>query len=70
MTVQVASPSNEAAIQKVCYGTTGGDAAVQAIAGVALQTEQGVLQTRKTVEDLVRLAQELTETLSRFKLAA
>jgi methyl-accepting chemotaxis protein len=44
--------------------------AVQAIAGVALQTEQGVLQTRKTVEDLVRLAQELTQTLSRFKLAA
>ena len=43
--------------------------AVQAIAGVALQTEQGVLQTRKTVEDLVRLAQELTQTLSRFKLA-
>ena len=44
--------------------------AVQAIAGVATQTEQGVLQTRKTVEDLVRLAQELTQTLSRFKLAA
>ena len=44
--------------------------AVQAIAGVALQTEQGVLQTRKTVEDLVRLAEELTQTLSRFKLAA
>jgi methyl-accepting chemotaxis protein len=44
--------------------------AVQAIAGVALQTEQGVLQTRKTVEDLVRLAQELTNVLSRFKLSA
>jgi len=42
--------------------------AVQAIAGVALQTEQGVLQTRKTVDDLVRLAQELTRVLSRFKL--
>jgi methyl-accepting chemotaxis protein len=44
--------------------------AVQAIAGVALQTEQSVLQTRKTVEDLVRLAQELTHALSRFKLSA
>ena len=43
--------------------------AVQAIAGVALQTEQSVLQTRKTVDDLVRLAQELTNVLSRFKLA-
>ena len=42
--------------------------AVQAIAGVALQTEQSVLQTRKTVDDLVRLAQELTRVLSRFKL--
>ncbi|HKZ05556.1 MAG TPA: methyl-accepting chemotaxis protein [Methylomirabilota bacterium] len=44
--------------------------AVQAIAGVALQTEQSVLQTRKTVDDLVRLAQELGNVLSRFKLAA
>jgi methyl-accepting chemotaxis protein len=44
--------------------------AVQAIAGVALQTEQGVLQTRKTMDDLVRLAQELTQVLSRFKLSA
>ena len=29
--------------------------AVQAIAGVALQTEQGVVETRKTVDDLVQL---------------
>ena len=34
--------------------------AVQSIAGVAVQTEQGVLQTRKTVDELVRLAEELT----------
>ena len=33
-------------------------------------TEQAVLQTRKTVEDLVKLADELTRSLSRFKLAA
>jgi methyl-accepting chemotaxis protein len=44
--------------------------AVQAIAGVSLQTEQSVLQTRKTVDDLVRLAQELTHALSRFKLTS
>ena len=44
--------------------------AVQAIAGVALQTEQSDLQTRKTVDDLVRLSQELSNVLSRFKLAA
>jgi twitching motility protein PilJ len=43
--------------------------AVQAIAGVSLQTEQSVLQTRKTVDDLVRLAEELTRVLSRFKLS-
>ena len=43
--------------------------AVQAIAGVALQTEQSVLQTRKTVDDLVRLAEELTRVLSRFQLS-
>ena len=45
-------------------------AAMQSIARVAVKTEQGVLQTRKTVEDLVRLAEELTRSLSRFKLAA
>jgi len=31
--------------------------------------EQAVLQTRKTVEDLVKLADELTRSLARFKLA-
>ena len=36
---------------------------------VAVETEQAVLQTRKTVEDLVKLADELTRSLSRFKLA-
>ena len=38
------------------------------IAQVAVNTEQAVLQTRKTVEDLVKLADELTRSLSRFKL--
>ena len=39
------------------------------IAQVAVNTEQAVLQTRKTVEDLVKLADELTRSLARFKLA-
>ncbi|MBI3635011.1 MAG: methyl-accepting chemotaxis protein [Candidatus Rokubacteria bacterium] len=43
--------------------------AVQSIAGVAVQTEQGVLETRKTMDQLVKLAEELLVTLSRFRLA-
>ncbi len=42
--------------------------AVQSIADVAVNTEQAVLQTRKTVDDLVKLANELTRSLARFKL--
>jgi twitching motility protein PilJ len=44
--------------------------AMQSIAQVAVDTEQAVLQTRRTVEDLVKLADELTRSLARFKLAA
>jgi methyl-accepting chemotaxis protein len=43
--------------------------AVQAIAGAAVKTEQGVQQSRTNVEQLARLAEELTTKLSRFKLA-
>lgn len=43
--------------------------AVQAIAGAAVKTEQGVQQSRQNVEQLARLAEELTAKLSRFKLA-
>jgi twitching motility protein PilJ len=43
--------------------------AIQAIAQVAVDTEQSALQTRRTVEDLVKLAEELTRSLARFKLA-
>lgn len=43
--------------------------AVQSIASVAVQTEQGVLTSRKTAEELARLAEELTGKLSRFKLS-
>ena len=42
--------------------------AVQAIAGAAVKTEQGVQQSRSNVEQLARLAEELTVKLSRFKL--
>jgi methyl-accepting chemotaxis protein len=51
-------------------GAEGVATAVQSIAGVAVQTEQGVLQARRTVEDLVKLADELRSNLSRFRLAA
>ena len=50
-------------------GVEGVAKAMQSIAQVAINTEQAVLQTRKTVEDLVKLADELTRSLSRFKLA-
>ncbi|HEV8675117.1 MAG TPA: methyl-accepting chemotaxis protein, partial [Methylomirabilota bacterium] len=57
------------ATQQQVRGADGVATAVQSIAGVAVQTEQGVLQTRKTGDQLVRLAEELTASLSRFKLA-
>jgi methyl-accepting chemotaxis protein len=41
---------------------------VQAIAGAAVKTEQGVQQSRRNVEQLAHLAEELTVKLSRFKL--
>jgi twitching motility protein PilJ len=50
-------------------GVEGVARAMYSIAQVAVETEQAVLQTRKTVEDLVKLADELTRSLSRFKLA-
>jgi methyl-accepting chemotaxis protein len=44
--------------------------AMQSIATVAVQTEQGVLQTRKTVDELVKLSDTLQASLARFKLGA
>ena len=43
--------------------------AMQSIAAVAVQTEQAGLQTRRTVDDLVKVADELTRALARFRLA-
>jgi twitching motility protein PilJ len=58
------------ASQKQVHGAESAATAVQSIAGVAVQTEQGVHQSRQTVEELARLAEELTAKLSRFRLAA
>ena len=60
---------SRASLQQV-RGTEGVAAAVQSIASVAVQTEEGAVQTQKTVEELVRLAEVLTQSLARFKLAA
>jgi twitching motility protein PilJ len=58
------------ATQKQVRVAEGAATAVQSIAGVAVQTEQGVLSSRKTVEELAGLAEELTAKLARFNLAA
>jgi twitching motility protein PilJ len=47
----------------------GGAVAVQSIAGVAVETEKAALETRKTMDQVVRVAQALTSSLARFKLA-
>ncbi len=66
---ELAQGISRASAQQV-DGVEGVARAVQSIAQVAVHTEQAVLQTRKTVEDLVKLADELTRSLARFKLAA
>ena len=43
---------------------------VQSISGVAVDIERGVLETRKTIDELVKVADELTSTIARFKLPA
>jgi len=57
------------ATQEQVRGVEGGAVAVQSIAGVAVQTEKAVLETRKTMDQLVRVAEALLASLSRFKLA-
>jgi methyl-accepting chemotaxis protein len=58
------------ASQTQVRGAEAAAGAVQAIAGAAVKTEQGVQQSRKNGEQLARLAEELTAKLSRFKLAS
>ena len=55
--------------QEQVRGADGVAAAMRSIAQVAVHTEQAVLQTRRTVDDLVKVADELARSLSRFKLA-
>jgi methyl-accepting chemotaxis protein len=43
-------------------------AAVQSMSSVAVETEHATLETRKTIDELVKIADELTSTLARFKL--
>jgi twitching motility protein PilJ len=58
------------ASQTQVRGAEAAAGSVQAIAGAAVKTEQGVQQSRTNVEQLARLAEELTAKLSRFKLAS
>jgi twitching motility protein PilJ len=51
-------------------GTETVAASVHSISSVAVETEHGALRTRKTIDELVKVAEELTSTLARFKLAA
>jgi twitching motility protein PilJ len=56
------------ATQQQVRGADGVSAAVQSIATVAVQTEQSVTDVRKAIDDLVRVADELTTGLARFTL--
>ena len=59
-----------AATQQQVQGAETVTQAMQSIQRVASQTERGVLDARRTVAELARLAEELTSNLARFKLAA
>jgi len=56
------------ATQEQVRGVESGAVAVQSIAGVAVQTEKAVVETRKTMDQVVRVAEALTASLARFKL--
>jgi len=58
------------ATQEQVRGVEGGAVAVQSIAGVAVETEKAVVETRKTMDQMVRVAEALTVSLARFKLGA
>jgi methyl-accepting chemotaxis protein len=45
-------------------------ASAQSISSVAVETEQGIVRSRKAIVELVKVAEELTAILARFKLAA
>ncbi|HEY7651135.1 MAG TPA: methyl-accepting chemotaxis protein [Methylomirabilota bacterium] len=56
------------AAQDQARGVENATVAVQAIAGVAVQTEKASAETRKTMDHLSRVAEELMGNLARFKL--
>ena len=58
------------ATQDQVRGVEGGAVAVQSIAGVAVETEKAVVETRKTMDQMVRVAEALTASLARFKLSS
>jgi methyl-accepting chemotaxis protein len=66
---ELAAEISQASQQQV-RGAEAMAGAVQAIAGAAVKTEQGVQQSRRNVEQLAQLAEELTAKLSRFRLAS
>jgi twitching motility protein PilJ len=57
------------ATQQQVRGVESVAVAVQSIAGVAVQTEKGVVEARKTMDHVVKLAEELMTSLTRFKLS-
>jgi len=57
------------ATQRQVKSAEGVVVAVQSIAAVAVQTEQGAMQSRKIVEELGGIADELRSSFVRFKLA-
>ena len=57
------------ATQGQVRGVENAAVAVQSIASVAVQTEKAVMETRKTMDQLGRLAEGLMTNLSRFRLA-
>src|SRR5262249_44717890 len=57
------------ATQDQVRGVEGGAVAVQSIASVAVETEKAVVGTRKTMDQMGRVAEALTASLARFKVA-
>jgi methyl-accepting chemotaxis protein len=65
---ELAQDISEATQQQV-RGAESVALAMRSIQAVAAQTERGVVEARRTVDELARLAEELTASLARFKLA-
>jgi twitching motility protein PilJ len=58
------------ATQQQVHGAEGVAGSIQAIASVATQTEQGAVQTQQTARALGEVAEALSASLARFKLAS